>query len=81
PFQVSQVIYRGCLNGAGDTKYTAVVSFISIALVRPVLTYVLCYPVGLGVYGAWISLFLDQVTRFGFTTHRFGGSNWYKRKI
>ena len=81
PFQVSQVIYRGCLNGAGDTKYTAIVSFISIALVRPVLTYILCYPVGLGVYGAWISLFFDQVTRFGFTMHRFGGTEWYKKKI
>ena len=81
PFQVSQVIFRGCLNGAGDTKYTAIVSFISIALVRPVLTYILCYPVGLGVYGAWISLFCDQVTRFGFTMHRFGGTSWYQKKI
>lgn len=81
PFQVAQVIFRGCLNGAGDTKFTAIVSFVSIALVRPVLTYVLCYPIGLGVYGAWISLFLDQLTRFGFTMFRFGGSDWYKKKI
>ncbi len=81
PFQVSQVIFRGCLNGAGDTKFTAVVSFVSIALVRPVLTYVLCYPVGLGVYGAWISLLLDQLTRFGFTRFRFHGAGWYLKKI
>ncbi len=81
PFQVAQVIYRGCLNGAGDTKYTAVVSFISIALVRPILTYILCYPLGLGVYGAWISLLIDQLTRFGFTTYRFSGSSWYKKKV
>ena len=81
PFQVAQVISRGCLNGAGDTKFTAVVSFMSIALVRPVLTYVLCYPMGLGVYGAWISLFIDQVTRFVFTAFRFRGSAWYQKKI
>ncbi|MBQ8334358.1 MAG: MATE family efflux transporter [Clostridia bacterium] len=81
PFQVSQVIYRGCLNGAGDTKFTAVVSFISIALVRPVLTYILCYPVGWGVYGAWVSLFIDQLTRFAFTAFRFNGDQWYKKKI
>lgn len=81
PFQVAQVICRGCLNGAGDTKFTAVVSFISIAVVRPILTYILCYPVGLGVYGAWISLFFDQFTRFCFTMFRFNGSEWYKRKI
>lgn len=81
PFQVAQVICRGCLNGAGDTKFTAVVSFISIALVRPVLTYILCYPMGLGVYGAWISLLIDQLTRFGFTMFRFRGDSWYKRKV
>jgi len=81
PFQVAQVISRGCLNGAGDTKFTAIVSFVSIALVRPVLTYVLCYPVGLGVYGAWISLFIDQLTRFVFTAVRFKGSAWYQKKI
>jgi len=81
PFQVAQVIYRGCLNGAGDTKFTAVVSFVSIALVRPVLTYILCYPMGFGVYGAWISLFLDQLTRFGFTMFRFSGTSWYKKKL
>ncbi len=81
PFQVAQVICRGCLNGAGDTKFTAIVSFVSIALVRPVLTYLLCYPAGLGVYGAWISLFFDQLTRFGFTMFRFGGADWYKKKV
>lgn len=78
---MAQVICRGCLNGAGDTKFTAIVSFISIAVVRPILTYILCYPVGLGVYGAWISLFFDQFTRFCFTMFRFNGSEWYKKKI
>ncbi len=81
PFQVIQVECRGCLNGAGDTKYMAVVSFVSIALVRPVLAYILCYPVGLGVYGAWISLFLDQFTRFSLAMLRFSGSSWYKKKV
>jgi len=81
PFQVAQVICRGCLNGAGDTKFTAIVSFISIALVRPVLTYILCYPMGLGVYGAWISLFIDQLTRFALTAYRFSGDKWYQKKI
>ncbi len=81
PFQIIQVECRGCLNGAGDTKFMAVVSFVSIALVRPVLAYVLCYPAGLGVYGAWISLFFDQLTRFSLAMLRFRGANWYKKKV
>ncbi len=81
PFQIIQVECRGCLNGAGDTKFMAVVSFVSIALVRPVLAYVLCYPARLGVYGAWISLFFDQFTRFALAMLRFRGSSWYKKKV
>jgi len=81
PFQISQVIFRGCLNGAGDTKFMAVVSFVSIAVIRPLAAYVLCYPLGFGVYGAWISLFLDQMTRFSFAATRFRGSKWYQKKI
>jgi len=81
PLQISQVIFRGCLNGAGDTRYMAVVSFVSIAVVRPLLTYVFCYPLGLGVIGAWMSLFLDQLCRFSFAAIRFRGSRWYQRKI
>ena len=33
--QISQVVYMGCLRGAGDTKYTALISLISVAIVRP----------------------------------------------
>lgn len=81
PFQISQVIFRGCLNGAGDTKYMAVVSFISIAVVRPLMAYVLCYTVGWGVYGAWVALFFDQFARFMFAAIRFSGSKWYRKKL
>ena len=81
PFQISQVIFRGCLNGAGDTKFMAAVSFVSIALFRPLLTYLFCYPLGWGVYGAWLSLFVDQFTRFMFASIRFSGNSWYKKKI
>ena len=35
--QISQVIFSGCLRGAGDTRFMAVASLISIALIRPTL--------------------------------------------
>ena len=38
-------------------------SLISIAVVRPILTFFLVYELGLGLYGAWIALTLDQTTR------------------
>lgn len=33
-FQICQVIYMGCLRGAGDTLYTAVASMISVTFIR-----------------------------------------------
>ena len=81
PFQISQVIFSGCLRGAGDTRYMAVVSMISVAMIRPILTYVLIYTVGVGVIGAWVALFVDQVSRFSFAAVRFYSQKWCKVKL
>ncbi len=79
--QISQVIFGGCLRGAGDTKYTAMVSLICIALVRPVLTYFFCYVVDLAVTGAWIAMTIDQFLRLFFMFTRFTGGKWTKIKL
>ena len=74
--QTSQVVMSGCLRGAGDTAYTAVTSFISIALIRPFLTWLLCFPLGLDLYGAWIALGLDQMFRLIVSFRRFSSGKW-----
>lgn len=74
--QTSQVVMSGCLRGAGDTNYVAITAFISIAIVRPFLTYVLCFPLGLGLYGAWIALGLDQLFRVIVNFRRFSSGKW-----
>ena len=75
-FQTSQVVLSGCLRGAGDTVFVAITSFISIALIRPFLTWLLCFPLGFGLYGAWISLLLDQCFRMITSMKRFSGGKW-----
>ena len=79
--QISQVIYMGCLRGAGDAKYMALISMINLAIVRPVMSWALCYPVGLGVIGAWIGLFIDQIMRMAFATMRMRGDKWMSHKV
>ncbi len=79
--QLTQVIFSGCLRGAGDTKFMAVASFFAIALLRPCLCYLFCFPCGFGVVGAWIALFLDQSLRCVFSTVRFSGGKWTKIKL
>ena len=75
-FQTSQVVLSGCLRGAGDTAYVAATSLVSVALVRPLLTYLLCFPLGLGVYGAWVALLVDQCFRFVSSYYRFSSGKW-----
>jgi Na+-driven multidrug efflux pump len=75
-FQTSQVVLSGCLRGAGDTGFVAITSLISVALVRPLLTYLLCFPAGLGVYGAWVALLVDQCFRFVTSYYRFSSGKW-----
>lgn len=81
PGQISQVIYNGALRGAGDTKYVAFTSAVSIGVFRPLTAYVFCYPLGLGLSGAWISLVIDQYMRLGFSMHRFVSGVWQKIKV
>lgn len=79
--QISQVIFSGCLRGAGDTKFMAVASLISIAIARPVLCYFFCFTCGLDVVGAWVALFIDQSTRCVFSSVRFVRGKWMSIKL
>lgn len=79
--QTTQVVMMGCLRGAGDTKFAAYVSLLSIALVRPASAFILCYPLGLGLVGAWLSLVFDQCIRMILSMVRFSGGKWTKLKL
>ena len=79
--QISQVIYMGCLRGAGDVKFTTMASMLSITFVRPIFSYVFCYMMGFGVIGIWYGVVFDQMTRFVLTQWRFKSEKWMKIKI
>ncbi|WMJ24194.1 MATE family efflux transporter [Paludicola sp. MB14-C6] len=79
--QTSQVVVSGCLRGAGDTKFVALTSFISVAVIRPLLSWVLCFPCGWGLIGAWIGLFIDQAMRLLLNFARFNSGKWTKIKV
>lgn len=80
-FQISQVIYMGCLRGAGDTFYTAVASTISVTIIRTLGSYLGGYVFGLGIVGIWLGVLADQISRFIFATVRFKAGKWTEIKI
>jgi len=68
--QNGRVVFSGCLRGAGDVKYVAFCSLVSVAIIRPLLTYVLCYPLNqalpalqLAYTGPWIAFVIDAYIR------------------
>lgn len=79
--QSSQMIMLGCLRGAGDTFYTAVVSLICIVLLRPAASWALAYPAGLGLLGVWLGLVADQYMRLWLTMRRFSSGKWMTIKV
>lgn len=79
--QIAQLVYSGVLKGAGDNFYVMLYSLIVIAVFRPILTYILCFKLGLGLYGAWVALIIDQTLRMVFAGLRFRSGKWMSVKV
>ncbi len=79
--QIAQVIYMGCLRGAGDTLYTAIASTVSVTIVRTLGSYLFGYALGLGITGIWMGVIADQLSRFIFANVRFRQGKWTEIKI
>lgn len=79
--QVSQVIYMGCLRGAGDTLYTAIVSTISVTIMRTAGSYFFCYILNWGIVGIWMGVVADQLSRLILASVRFRQGKWIQIKI
>ncbi|MDR1835259.1 MAG: MATE family efflux transporter [Fusobacteriaceae bacterium] len=79
--QTSQAVFLSCLRGAGDTKFVAMISLVSIAVIRPLSALVLCFGLKLGLAGAWYALFFDQAMRFYLSKRRFNGLGWTRLRL
>ena len=80
-FHISQIIFGGCLRGAGDVKYTLVSSLISVTLIRSIVTYLLVVVWPMGLVGIWIGVLSDQLSRFILLGIRFKRGKWVEYQI
>ncbi|MBQ1503881.1 MAG: hypothetical protein IIZ49_00665, partial [Oscillospiraceae bacterium] len=81
--QNGRIVYSGCLRGAGDVRYVALCALLSVAIIRPIATYILCYPLRellpmleLTVTGPWAAFVLDSFVRDAMLMHRIRGGKW-----
>lgn len=76
PFQSSQFILAGALRGAGDTKSTAAIMFITTLIVRPLLAVLTIHGLNWGLAGAWVALVADQLLRSFLVLLRYNSGKW-----
>jgi len=81
PFQTAQIVMAGSLRGSGDTRFVAMTMLVTVALIRPGLGFLLAYPIGWGLTGAWIAIGLDQAVRLIMLLTRFSGGRWIRDRL
>ena len=80
-FQISSVIYMGCLRAAGDVKYTLFASVTRITVVRTAFTCLLVLGLHWGLTGVWLGVLTDQACRLILAYVRFRQGHWVDLKI
>ena len=81
PLQSSQFILAGALRGAGDTRATAIITFITVLLVRPFLAMYLINQWNMGLEGAWFAFIADQTLRSTLVLLRYNSGKWRSIKV
>lgn len=81
--QNGRVIRAGALRGAGDVRFVAVCALWSVTLLRPLLTYLFCYPIDrllpgwhVATMGPWIAFLIDSVVRNQLMARRIRQGRW-----
>ena len=86
--QNGRVVYSGCLRGAGDVKFVAMISLLSVMILRPALTYLFCYPLRevypamrFAVTGQWLAFVIDAFVRDFLLAARVKKGKWLNVKL
>lgn len=86
--QNGRVVYAGCLRGAGDVRYVAMTSLIGVGVLRPLLTWLFCFPLDsllpalmLVATGPWLAFLVDSFVRNGLLARRVAGGKWTKVQL
>ena len=79
--QIPQVVYMGCLRGAGDVVFTMIASTLSVTCIRTAVSWISCYLLGFGLAGVWFGVVADQMCRLSMTTWRYSTGKWMFYKL
>ncbi|MBB6730693.1 MATE family efflux transporter [Cohnella sp. CBP 2801] len=81
PLWAISFLTPSALRAAGDSKYTSVVSMLSMWLFRIVLGYILGIVLDFGIVGVWAAMNTEWGVRGLLFLRRFYGQKWYKHRL
>ena len=82
PGLAATIVLQQLLRAAGDTRFPVLFTWAGFLGVRLPLAYLLTLPsVGLGLFGAWLAMFVDIYVRGAFFVWRFASGNWQRVKV
>ena len=76
PIQGEQFIISGGLRGAGDTRFSAMVTAVTVLLIRSGLANLTIKVFHWGLWGAWIAMACDQLVRTLLMYYRYHSGKW-----
>ena len=79
--QTQAQVLAGTLRGAGDNRFIAQYSLFVSAILRSCIAYVLAFPLGMGLYGIWGALLIDEVLKMLLTEYRIGKGIWLTKEL
>ena len=75
------IVYVGGLRGAGDTRTPMLITLFSTFVIRVPGAYVFGVLLGGGLYGAWIAMCIDMLTRGVLAFFRFARGRWIDIRV
>jgi putative MATE family efflux protein len=84
PISNARFVYTAALRGAGDSRFAAVITFVGVLLIRPLVSLILVapqLPFRIGLAGIWVALGLDGLACFALSRFRFRQGKWESIKV
>ena len=80
-FWPGSFVTPGSLRATGDVKYTMIAAIASMIFVRIAFAYILGVHFGLGIFGVWLSMYMDWISRGILFLNRVRNGKWQGRGV
>ena len=81
PLSNTRFVYNSALRGAGDARFTAIITFAGIVVVRPLVAVILVYLLKMDLIGVWIALVSDALVCYGLANWRWSTGKWAEIRV